>query len=310
MSLVYLFVFPGTLFLILYALWSEWVDRKLYARFQNRIGPPIYQPIADVIKLLAKEEMCPDMADRRVFVIAPILAVASVMTAFLYIPIWSTSTPYSFQGDLIVVLYLLTLPPLAFFLGAWSSSSPFASVGSVRVITQLFAYEAPLIVVFLAPAILAGTWSISGITTFFARHPVLILTNIIGFGVSIVAWQGKLERIPFDIPEAETEIAAGSFVEYSGKLLAFIRLALDMEMVVGASLISAVQLGGSFGAGGIAGLLIYFAKTMFIVFLLALIKSVFARIRMDQMLTQCWKYLIPLSFVQILISIIVKEGIS
>jgi len=288
MNIIYLLIFPGFLFLSSYGFLLEWIDRKLYAKFQNRVGPPLYQPLADFFKLFLKEEIYPEKADKWVFTLAPVFATAAVLTSFLYIPIWKNDAIYLFEGDLIVVIYLLTVPTLAFFLGAWSSSSPFAIVGSVRVVTQLFAYEAPLLVALIAPAIPARTWSISGISAYFTEHPALIPVNIIGFVVALITLQGKLERIPFDIPEAETEIAAGSFAEYSGRSLAL------------------VLLGGSLGTGGFRGLLVFFVKTGVIVFLLALMKSVLARVRIDQMISFCWKYLVPLSLVQLFIDVIAR----
>jgi NADH-quinone oxidoreductase subunit H len=195
-------------------------------------------------------------------------------------------------------------------MGAWSSASPFASVGSVRIVTQLFAYEAPLLVALICPAILAGTWSMSGIAEYFTAHPVLIPLNVLALGVALIGLQGKLERLPFDIPEAETEIAAGAFTEYSGKSLALLRLTTDMELVVGAALISAVLLGGALGTHGLPGLLIFFVKVSAIVFLLALVKTVVARIRIDQMIAFCWKCLVPLALLQLLINIFVKGAMQ
>src|SRR5690606_13355004 len=125
--------------------------------------------------------------------------------------------------------------------------------------------------------LLAGTWKISKITAFFVKNPGLLAVNILGFIVAMVAIQGKLGRVPFDIDEAETEIVGGVFTEFSGRLLAIIRLAVDLEMVVLATLISAIFLGGSLGLGPVWGFLLYIVKTMFIVALLALFKSVVAR---------------------------------
>ena len=144
-----------------YALVVEFVDRKLYARFQNRKGPPWFQPLADIIKLMSKESIIPGEADRRWFKLLPVFALAAVATAFLYVPVWGTQSLLPFSGDIIVMLYLLTIPTLTFFLAGWNSSSLFATLGSVRTLTQLFAYEVPLFMAILGPALLAGTWSLS-----------------------------------------------------------------------------------------------------------------------------------------------------
>lgn len=307
LTLLYMLVFPGFLFLGFYGMICEWVDRKLYARLQNRIGPPWFQPEADFIKLLAKEEIVPDAANPMMFRFLPVFAMAAVMTAFLYIPLWSTQARFSFSGDLIVVFYLLTIPTLTFFLAGWHSTSLFATLGSVRNLTQLFAYEVPLLLSLLGPALLAGSWSLSEINAFFAQHPLLLCVNIIGFCVAVIAVQGKLERVPFDIPEAETEIVAGSFTEYSGRLLALFRLAIDLEMVVAATLISVIFLGGSFGLHPILGFMLFIIKTLLVVAILTVFRTVTARLRIEQMMRFCWLYLAPVALAQLLINILVKS---
>jgi NADH-quinone oxidoreductase subunit H len=305
-ALLYMLVFPGFLFLTFYGMACEWVDRKLYARFQNRVGPPWFQPEADFIKLMAKEEIIPEAADRIMFRLLPVFAMAAVLTAYLYLPIWGTNAVFSFQGDLVVVFYLLTIPTLTFFLAGWHSTSRFATIGSIRTLTQLFAYEVPLLLSLLGPALLAGTWSISGICEFFVAHPELLAVNLIGFVVALIAVQGKLERVPFDIPEAETEIVAGIFTEFSGRLLGLFRLAIDLEMVVAATLISAVFLGGSFGLHPVLGFILFIVKTLLIVAILTVFRTVMARIRIEQMMRFCWRYLAPAALVQLAINILVK----
>ncbi len=305
-TLLYMLVFPGFLFLTTYGMICEWVDRKLYARFQSRLGPPWFQPEADFIKLLSKEEIIPEAANPVMFRLLPLFALASVLTAFLYLPIWNTAAIYSFSGDLIVVFYLLTIPTLTFFLAGWHSTSLFATLGSVRNVTQLFAYEVPLLISLLGPALLSGSWSLSEMNQFFVERPILLLVNIIGFFVALIAVQGKLERVPFDIPEAETEIVAGSFTEFSGKLLGIFRLAIDLELVVAATLISVVFLGGSFGLHPVLGFILFIVKTLLIVAILALFRTVMARIRIEQMMKFCWRYLAPISLFQLLINILVK----
>ena len=306
MSIFYIIVFPGLIFLSVAGLFAEYVDRKLYARLQNRMGPPWFQPFADFIKLGAKEAIIPENANALMFKIMPVLAPAAAVTAFFYIPLWGTSAIYSFNGDVIVVLYLLTLPTLAFFLGGWYSTSLFAMIGAVRSLTQLFAYEVPLFMAVLSPALLAGTWSLSEMTVFYTAHPFYFFFNLIGFAVAVIALLGKLEKVPFDIPEAETEIVGGSFTEYSGRYLALFRLGIDIEAVVGASLLAAVFLPFGLGGNHYLGFALYIVKILFVIVLLTLIRTVVARLRIDQMVTFCWKILVPLALVQIAIVLIVK----
>ena len=305
LALIYILIFPGFAFLAVYGLFLQWFDRKLGAVMQNRVGPPWYQPAADLVKLLAKEVIIPDACDTVMFKILPYFALAAVVTSALLLPIW-TDALYSFQGDLVVVIYLLTIPTVTFFLAGWSSSSPYSTIGSMRVLTQLFAYEVPLMLSIIAPAILAGTWNISEIAGFFTAHKPYMLAQIPALLVALMALQGKLERVPFDIPHAKNEIVGGQFTEYSGRLLGFFYLAIDMEMVVGAALVNAVFLGGTLGAVGLSGLAVFLAKTLAVVFLLTLTRVLMARVRIDQMVRFCWQILAPLSMAQILLDIFLK----
>lgn len=305
-SLFVILVFPGFLFLSFFGLAVEFVDRKLYALMQNRIGPPWFQPFADLIKLAAKEDLIPAEADKPIFKVMPILAAAAVLTAFLHIPLWSAKPIVSFPGSLIVVVYLLTIPTLTFFLAGWYSTSLYSALGAVRTLTQLFAYEVPLLLAVLAPAVLANTWSLGEMTAFYGQHPVYTLFNLIGFAVALVALQGKLERVPFDIPEAETEIVGGTFTEYSGRLLGMFRLTVDMEAVTGCSLLAAVFLPFGFEVGPLPGFLLYLIKVLFVLALLSLLRTVTARLRIDQMVAFCWKWLAPAALLQISISVILS----
>lgn len=305
LTIVNLLIFPGLLFLMAYALVMEFVDRKLYARFQNRMGPPWYQPLADIVKLAGKESIIPCEADRRWFKLMPVFALTAVATAFLYVPVWGAKSLLPFPGDVIVILYLLTIPTLTFFLAGWNSSSLYAALGSVRTLTQLFAYEVPLFMAILGPALLAGSWSLSDIAAFYAKNPVLALANLPGFVAAMIATQGKLERVPFDTPEAETEIVAGAFTEYGGRHLALFRLAIDMETVVLASIVSAVFI-PLFSGNAFLGFALYILKTLFVVFLLSTFRSVMARLRIEQMVKFCWMYLTPLAAAQLLIDLLVK----
>jgi NADH-quinone oxidoreductase subunit H len=305
--LFFILVFPGLVFLTIFGWAVEYIDRKLYARLQNRMGPPWFQPFADFVKLAAKEDLIPTEANPVMFKLMPVLALTAVLTAFFHIPMWSDTPLISFDGSVIAVVYLLTLPTLAFFLAGWHSTSLYSTIGAVRTLTQLFAYEVPLLLAVLAPALLAHTWSLGKMAAFYNQNPLFALTNLVGFLVALIALQGKLERVPFDIPEAETEIVGGTFTEYSGRLLGLFRLAIDMEAVVGASLLAAVFLPFGLGLGPIWGFALYLVKVLFIVFLLALLRTVTARLRIEQMVTFCWKFLAPAALFQILLSLVLNR---
>jgi NADH-quinone oxidoreductase subunit H len=310
LTLLALMIFPGFVFMAAAGMAGEFVDRKLYARLQNRMGPPWYQPLADFVKLLSKEELIPEVSDPFIFKAMPVLALAAAATSFIYVPIWGPSALYSFEGDSVVVLYLLTIPTLTFFLGGWYSKSLYAGIGSVRTLTQLFAYEVPLFMSIFATAILPGSWSLSKIAAFYSDHPGLSLCNLLGFGVAVVTLLGKLEKVPFDLPEAETEIVGGTFTEYSGKLYAFFRLTISVESGVAASLLAAVFLPWGLGFHPVVVFALYMVKVLFVFFLLALMRSLMARLRIEQMVDFCWKWLAPAALIQLLINVVLSGVIT
>jgi len=314
LAFVYLLIFPGVLFLFSFSLFTEYLDRKVYARVQRRVGPPFLQPFADLVKLVAKEDIVPEKAERFMFTAAPIVGLAAIFAAFLYLPVVSTVGLHSFNGDLIVVLYLLTIPTLSMFLGGWYSGNVFGQKGGMRVASLLFSYEIPFFLSLLTPALIQGSWRMADIIEFENAHPVVLVLSLLGFVIALLSLQGKLERLPFDIPEAETEIVAGPLVEYSGRRLALFRLARDAEMVVGAGLIAVIFLDGPMPLFALepvylswlcaAG--VFVLKTLFVIFLLILIKSAVARIRTDQMISLAYKWLIPLTLVQIFVALMVR----
>ncbi len=314
-TVLYLVVYPGLVFLFVYSTFCEWFDRKVYARLQNRMGPThtgrfgLLQPIADFVKLLSKEDVVPTAADKKLFSALPVLGLAIVSTAGLLLPVWNFDLAVpgwtSFPGDIIVILYLLSLPTLVLFLAGWSSTNLFSMIGGSRVLTMLFGYEVPLFLAVLGPAILADSWRLAEIAAFYQARPLLLLTNLLGFVVALIAVQAKLERTPFDIPHAETEIVGGTFTEYSGKKLALFRLTFDIELVVASGLLAAVFLGG-FPGGALAGFAHFVVKTLFIIFLLSLLRALTSRIRVDQVVWFSWKVLAPLAVLQLLATILLK----
>ena len=314
MNVVYLLVFPGFVFIFFYSLFCEFIDRKVYARLQNRVGPPFYQPLADFTKLLSKEDLIPEQADRRMFTVLPMIGIAAVLTAFIYIPVWGPSSPLPFTGDIVVVIYLLSIPTLLLFLAGWHSTNLFGTVGGVRALTQLFGYEVPFLLAMLSPALITGIWRISDVVSYQVNHIWFIGYLPLALVVGIIALVGKLERIPFDIPEAETEIVAGPLTEYSGRRLALFRLMINIEMVAGAALIAALFLGGYSMPGvtltglaaSVGGFFAFVGKTLGIVFTLSIIKALFARLRIEQMVTMCLKWLAPLLVAQLLIAVALK----
>ena len=282
LGVVALAVFPGGLFVIATGLAYEWADRKLVARLQNRIGPRWFQTAADLVKLLSKEEIVPEGTDARLFLGLPVAAMAGALTAALYVPLAGTPA-LSFPGDLIVAVTLLGLLTLCTGLAGTNTLNRFSLQGATRTLTLLFSYEAPFLLALLGPAVVTGSWEIGEITARLGGQWVA-LSQPVGFVLALVGLMGKLELPPFDAPDAETEIVAGALTEYSGRGLGLFRLAKSVELVVGLTLIAALFL------GGIGSPIAYLAKTGGLLVAMAILQSLFARLRIDQIVGAWWRY--------------------
>lgn len=297
--LIVLLFFPGGLFLLVSGLFYEWVDRKLLARFQNRVGPRWFQPLADVLKLLSKEEVVPDGVNKTLFLALPVVALAGALTASLYLPLVGFAPAYSFNGDLIVGLYMFSLLTLCLGLAGANTVNRFSLIGATRTLTQLFSYEAPFLLALIGPALAAGAWQISVINDFAQNNVPMLLVQPIGFLVALVGLMGKLELQPFDAPEAETEIVAGALTEYSGRGFALFRLGKNVELVAGLTAVSAFYL------GGLSNPLEFLLKTLGLLVVIAFFQSLFARLRIDQVVGLWWRIGALLALVNILLVLII-----
>ena len=221
------------------------------------------------------------------------------MTAALYAPILGLAPVYSFRGDLIVTLYMLSLLTMCMGLAGWNGSSRFSVIGATRSLTQLFAYEAPFLLALLGPAMAANSWMIKDVSAYAESH-WMILTQPVGFLIALIGLMGKLELPPFDAPEAETEIVAGALTEYSGRGLALFHIGKSVELVVAVSLVTAFYL------GGIGNPLLFLLKTLVIVLLMAMLQAMLTRLRIDQTVGMWWRFGALLALLQILILVVLK----
>lgn len=374
-------VFPGALFMIALAFLGEWFDRKVHARLQHRVGPfyagwhGILQPLADFIKLLAKEDIVQRGADAKSLVATPIIAFTVALTMVMFLPVYKGSGIISFEGDLVFLIFLATMYTITVILTGWFSTSRFGEIGTARSGLQLVAFEVPLALSALTPAFVVACYmatpqqvaqtltilgllnlprltieqylllstlmpelwtfyiapllqlqpfsilqvlTIGNITAFQAiTKTPLILVAPISFVSLLISLMAEMEKVPFDIPEAHTEIVAGWQTEISGKKLAMFRAAGDLEMIFGAGLAVALFLGGPYGPGSsigvtpiekmlgafplgyLIGLGWFLVKLFVVLFLIALLRTAFARFRIDQVTAGAWKYLIPLTILNI-----------
>jgi len=294
-----LLIFPGLVYSIFASLFITWVDRLLVARWQGRVGPPWFQPAADLLKLLAKEDVVPDGTDTKASALLPILAVSTTMAASLYIPVGSKAI-HSFEGDLVVVLFLLSIPTLAYFLAGWATPSVYSVIGGNRALLQYLSYEVPLVAGLAAPAIYSQSWNVMGLMDAQHGYRWHAFVLPVGFVISLLGIIGKLKRVPFDIPHAKSEIGEGPLTEYSGRKLALWKLTVSLQMLVGLNLLVAVYLGGADRIWAHWGFGVSALKTMFLVMLLSLVQVLYARLRIDQMAAIGWRVLVPLGLLQML----------
>ena len=300
------------MFLLLLAFFYEWIDRKTYAKIQNRYGPlkagpaGLLQPVADFLKLLSKEDIAPAACDRLLFTVTPIIYLTLPLMALFLVPI-SGPAIAAFEGDLVFVMFILTLMIITVFLGGWSSKNRFSTIGGVRAMLQMMSFEIPLTLALSGPAIAAKSLSISAISQWQMTQTWLVVLQPIGFVVLVICLMAELETAPFNIPESESEIVAGWRTEFSGRKLALIRLGKNLELVLASALIAALYLGGINDFYVIPAAIVFLIKTILIVLLISFLRAIFARLRLDQSIAGMWRYLLPLAILQI---ILVELGIG
>lgn len=284
--LFWILVFPGFLFTACFGLIASWIVRKVSALVQWRVGPPFFQPFYDVAKLMGKEILIPQEAQRIVFMGAPLVGLAGVL--LLSTMLWRiTIDQTAFVGDIIVAIYLMVLPSLALIFGSSASASPHAAVGTGREMKLVMSYELPLVLAFIVVIIkTGGQLSLASIAQ---QIPALSISGMLAFMVALLCVQAKLGFVPFDIAEAETELGSGVLMEYSGALLAVWKVTQAMMLIALPLFLVMVFLGG-FGTGLWTGLLAGVGKYVLIVVLIILIKNTNPRMRIDQAMKFFWLY--------------------
>ena len=309
-------VFPGFTFILFFTMFCDWVERKIEARMQNRMGPTftgpsgILQPLADFIKLLTKEDITPCESKKTIYRIAPVLAFSVLVFALCFLPIDGASIipGVGFAGDLIFVMALVSVANFMLFLAGWSSNNPYSAIGAARVLTQFLGYDIPLMMLALAPAFLAKSLTISTIVAVSATWLPFAILAPWAFVLFIITMQAELEKDPFDVPHAESEVVAGHETEYSGGKLAFLKLARDVQIVFGAALITVLFLGGAdgpvfFGVPAFWGTLWFVLKVLAIVVVSEYLTVLFARLRIDQVVRLNWRIILPLTVLSLILTI-------
>ncbi|MCM1992691.1 respiratory chain complex I subunit 1 family protein [Oceanirhabdus seepicola] len=298
-NIFHLLVFPGFLFCFAFGLLLAGIDRKLVARMQRRIGPPLLQPLYDFFKLIGKESIVPRKASKSVFLIAPIIGLLSIVIIPLFVPIFGTEFVEN-SADLIVILYLLTAPAVAIILGGSASGSPYAGIGISREMVTMLSYELPLVLIFLAVGSRVGhdfnvasniTFSLTDINSYQAMKGMLLFDwKMIPAAVAfLLCIPAEVGTVPFDTAEAETEICEGPLVEYSGAYLGIYKLTSSIKMFVMGGIFVTLFLGGA-GFSNLPLNIILFMLLIILVIVISVsfLRAIVARIKIEQTIKFFW----------------------
>jgi NADH-quinone oxidoreductase subunit H len=269
------------------------------------VGPPLLQPLIDIVKLLGKETLIPAGSSKITFLMAPVIGLASVILVSTLLWINNIYPAKSFLGDLIVVLYLLVIPSISIIMGGFASRNPLASLGASREMKLVLGYELPFILAVLVSVIKSGyTFRLGEILTFQAQNGAFVRSwsGTLALIVAIMCMQAKLALVPFDIPEAETEIVGGPLIEYSGSGLAIYRLMKNMLMFTVPFFLIIVFIGG-LRLDGIH-LLYGVLKYIGLVALMTVIRNTNPRVRIDQAVKFFWGPMTIIAIIAIILALL------
>ncbi len=321
-SIILLWAIVMLIIVLGFVTYAIYFERKVIGYMQFRIGPNrvgpfgLLQSVADVLKLLIKEDTIPKHADRQLFVLAPIITYVPAFTIIAIIPF----TDQLFNADLNIGLLfyvaLSSISTIGIILAGWASNNKYALIGSMRSAAQMISYEIPLVISVIGIIMLSGSLNLKIIVEsqsggFWNWY---FLPQILAFVVFIIAGISELNRTPFDLPEAESELVAGYHVEYSGFRFAFFMLSEYVYVFVLASLTTILFLGGWHSPfpllDFIPGILWFILKFSLVVFVLFWVRATLPRVRVDQLMSLGWKVLLPLALINIFITALYSYMIS
>lgn len=307
MIYIFYFLFYGFFLTAIIGLLASWIDRKVTARIQYRVGPPLLQPLIDIVKLLGKETLIPAGSSKITFLMAPVIGLASVILVSTLLWINNINPAKSFLGDLIVVLYFLVIPSISIIMGGFASRNPLASLGASREMKLVLSYELPFILAMLVTVIKSGfTFRLGEILAFQAQNGALVRSwsGVLALIVAIICMQAKLALVPFDIPEAETEISGGVLIEYSGSGLAIYKLMKNMLLFTLPFFLIIVFIGGLRFDG--IHLLYSVLKYIGLVALMTVIRNTNPRVRIDQAVKFFWGPMTIIAIIAVVLALLGK----
>ena len=295
-----------------------WFERKVVGRFQDRLGPNrvgpfgLIQPFADIIKLLIKEDILPAGADKIMYNLAPIMALGTVLLLWAVIPLAPTIIGADINVAVLYIVGIGAIGSLAIIMAGWSSNNKYALLGAFRAVAMIVAYEVPMVIVLLVPVILARSMGLMAIVE--AQEVWYIILAPAAALILLVTSIAELGRAPFDLAEAESEIVAGYNVEYSGMKFGLFYAGELLHAITVSALISTVFLGGWRGPFveqvPILGVFYLLIKAFIVYWVIMWIKYSFPRLRIDQMLDFCWKFLTPLALTLLIVTAILDKALA
>ncbi|WP_102026440.1 NADH-quinone oxidoreductase subunit NuoH [Salirhabdus sp. Marseille-P4669] len=314
---IYLLITVPFLLMVLgFVTYAILAERKVMGYIQLRYGPNrtggrfgLLQTVADVFKLLIKEDTRPKLADKGLFILAPVIAFVPSFMVLVVLPYTETLTFANLGIGLLYFIAISGISTIGIVTAGWASNNKYALMGGMRAVAQMISYEIPLLMSLVGLVLFAGTLNLTEIIEQQQYVPYILLQPI-GFIIFFICALAELNRIPFDLPEAESEIIAGYHVEYSGFRFAFFMLAEYVYMFAMAGLITVLFLGGwqpIIGLGFIPGFVWFALKFSLVVFVFMWIRATLPRLRSDQLMEFAWKVLLPISLANIFLSAILKE---
>ena len=293
------------------ALFLIWMERKVSAHMQLRLGPMevgphgAVQTVADALKLMGKELITPEEVDRPVYRLAPIVIFLPVLLSFLVIPFSRSLIIRDLNVGIVLILAFSTLAVLAILMAGWSSNNKYAAFGAIRSVAQNIAYEIPLLITVMSVILMVGSFKLSDIVAAQGSH-WFILVQPLAFILFITCATAETNRAPFDLPEAESELVAGFHTEYTGMRFALFFLAEYTNMFITSAVAAVLFLGGWQGPI-LPGVVWFLLKVYALIFLMMWFRWTFPRVRFDQLITLAWKVLIPLAFANLLVTALVLK---
>ena len=288
-----------------------WMERKVIARVGDRYGPNragplgVFQAIADALKMLTKEDVVPTKADKWLFLAAPIIIIIPPVLLYAVLPFGRGMVGVDLNVAVVFIVAMGAIPILAMLMAGWGSNNKYALMGGFRAVNQLLSYEIPMVLALLTVVLLSGTMSTVGIVEAQSSIPFILVTPV-AFVIFFLAALAELGRTPFDLLEADSEIVAGYFIEYSGMKFALFFLAEFINLFMMAGLIATLFLGG-WQWPILPSWLWFLVKTIGVIFVIMWIRSTFPRLRVDQLLGFAWKALVPLALVNLFLVALVTK---